>query len=269
MNIQSSNFGTQTRLKCGYYTGQYELASHVHQLSEIIVVTEGELVITVNGISAVARQGDIAFIPPFAPHSFSTPEYCKIWICLFSNDLVSDITSVHELYPARTHYVITPAPEVYAYAAPRLIDNNQEFVVPNDEIIRRAKTLIHTVYTEFCEHSEIDRGGKCVSSALISILLYINDHSKEDVTREDIAQALGYHPGYVSRCCNMIHGMNLRRLLNSARVDRAKELLVNTDFKIIDVALECGFACERSMHRAFVDVAGCSPGEYRRRKGKK
>ena len=58
--------------------------------------------------------------------------------------------------------------------------------------------------------------------------------------------------------------MNFRTLLNSFRVERSKELLRKTQDKIIDIALECGFSCERSFHRAFLSIMGTTPGEYRK-----
>ena len=84
MNIQASNFGSKSRLKCGFFKGKYNLAGHVHQLSEIIVVTEGELYVTVDGKRELAKRGDAVYIPPFAPHEFATPEHCRIWICPIS-----------------------------------------------------------------------------------------------------------------------------------------------------------------------------------------
>jgi AraC-like DNA-binding protein len=266
MNIQASNFGNKSRLKCGFFDGKYNLAGHVHQLSEIIVVTGGELYVTIDGKRELARCGDAVYIPPFAPHEFSTPDHCRIWICLFSHDFVSDILSTADIYSIRERSVFPLKREVYAYAESRLIDNRQNFVELNAQVTRDAKTLLHVLCADYVSNVQALEESDHINSALISILVYINEHYKEDVTREQIADALGYHPGYVSRCCNMINGMNLRKFLNSARIDRAKELLVMTNFKIIDIALECGFTCERSLHRAFLEIAGCTPGEYRKRK---
>jgi transcriptional regulator GlxA family with amidase domain len=58
--------------------------------------------------------------------------------------------------------------------------------------------------------------------------------------------------------------MNFRKLINSLRVDHAKNLLISQKFKMIDVAYECGFTGDRTFYRAFGEITGMSPTEYRR-----
>ena len=53
-------------------------------------------------------------------------------------------------------------------------------------------------------------------------------------------------------------------IVNSFRANYAKQLLKNTNFKVIDIAYECGYTCEKSFHRAFLQVTGVTPGKYRR-----
>lgn len=60
--------------------------------------------------------------------------------------------------------------------------------------------------------------------------------------------------------------MNLNYLVNSFRADHAKTLLSTTKIKILDIALDCGYANERSFYRAFFSVTGMTPGQYRRSK---
>ena len=52
-------------------------------------------------------------------------------------------------------------------------------------------------------------------------------------------------------------------LVNSLRVDVAKELLVDTDMKIIDIGKECGYNNEKSFYRAFRSITDTTPREYR------
>ena len=265
MIIQASNFGTQGKLKCGYYAGKYDLDSHFHQLAELIVVLEGEIWVTVNGRRLTAAGGSAVLIPPFSPHSFETPERCEIWICLFSADFVQDVTEGRDVFAYSRGVLFKMSEGVLAYTLPRLMDNRQQFMTFTADSKRQAKTLLHVFYNEAAEAASWvkDTGG--IGATLRAISLYVTEHAKEDITRESVADALGLHPVYVSRCCNAIPNMNFRRLLNSARIDIAKDILATTNLKLINVALECGFTCERSFHRAFVEICGCTPGEYRRR----
>ena len=45
-------------------------SSHTHPYEEILIILEGEATFEVSGDEFVARTGDIAIIPPEAPHAF-------------------------------------------------------------------------------------------------------------------------------------------------------------------------------------------------------
>ena len=102
--------------------------------------------------------------------------------------------------------------------------------------------------------------------ALPSILLYINEHYKENISLAQIGSALGYSPKYISLCLSKVENFNLFNLINSLRSDYAKTLLLSTDLKMIDIAYECGYTNEKSFYRAFKQVTGMTPGEYKKQK---
>ena len=100
--------------------------------------------------------------------------------------------------------------------------------------------------------------------ALSSTLLYMSEHFSEDISLISVAEALGYTSTYISHCISVIPGMNFRKLLNSLRVDRAKLSILKGNLKMIDIALECGFSGERSFNRAFLEIAGMTPSNYKK-----
>ena len=102
-----------------------------------------------------------------------------------------------------------------------------------------------------------------MTSALSAVLLYISEHFTEDISLRSAAAALGYHPGSISHSLETLPGFNFNYLLNTMRIEYAKSLLLRTSFPLIDIALESGFQTERTFYRAFRQIAGISPGEYR------
>ena len=65
MYIQLQNFGYNSSVKSMYYDGTYECVERIHQFPEIVVVMGGEVEITVDGKTELARSGDVAVITPF------------------------------------------------------------------------------------------------------------------------------------------------------------------------------------------------------------
>ena len=75
-----------------------------------------------------------------------------------------------------------------------------------------------------------------------------------------------YHKNekYMGRLFKKEMGKSYAEYCNDIRIERALELLKNTDAKIIDIALECGFNHVSYFNRVFKKKYGVSPTEYRK-----
>lgn len=265
MQVHHANFGSKTAIRCGWLCGNYTLASHIHQFPEIVYVREGSMNITVDDKTEVMNKGDIAIIAPFRVHSFSTDVYVERWICVFSNDIISNYLSHDELYGAGESCIFRASDELARYIKPFLLESGELFFSLNNEVIRSFRAIIFAVYEEYLRTVQ-NIGKKKYHRALSAILMYISDHYRENISLNTIGTDLGYSPKYVSLCLAEVEGMNLLYLVNSFRADYAKTLLTTTAYRMIDIALECGYTNERSFYRAFMQTTGMTPGEYRRSK---
>ena len=89
--------------------------------------------------------------------------------------------------------------------------------------------------------------------------LYLNS----ELTTSDIAKELNMHRNYISACVNSQKGHNFNRLLNSYRIEYAKQLMQQyPDKKINTIANESGFANETSFYRTFKAITGMTPKEW-------
>ena len=88
--------------------------------------------------------------------------------------------------------------------------------------------------------------------------LYLNPNLK----LTDVADALAVHHKAVSACINA-QGCTFNQWVNDYRLRHAKNLLLQMpDMKISTVALESGFANERTFFRVFKEATGMSPKEW-------
>ncbi|MBE6537268.1 MAG: AraC family transcriptional regulator [Ruminococcaceae bacterium] len=267
MYIQLQNFGRNSSVKSMYYDGTYECIERIHQFPEIVCVMEGEVEITVDGNTEKAKAGDLAVITPFRIHSFKTPRYCKIWIGVISTDFAEEFISGDAIYSTGDNAVFTPTKSLFDYLCEHLPPKYDLPAVLDGDVIayRQVKALVYSVFEEYTR--TVPQKRKNVKGVPLSeTLLYMSNHYTKNISLTSVAKALGYTPTYISHCISVIPGMNFRKLLNSLRVDAAKIHILKGSLKMIDVALECGFSGERSFNRAFLDVTGMTPSEYRRTK---
>ena len=265
MYIQIQNFGQISSVKSSYHKGVYECAERLHQFPEIVCVIGGEVEITVDGVPELARAGDIAVITPYRTHSFRTPDTCEIWIGVISTDFVSEFFAGENLYVSGKRAVFTPSASLFAYCAEHL---PRQYETPHpligDEMTYRSiKALVYPVFEEYMRLVPLEKKD-LRNTALASVLLYLSEHFEENISLVSVAESLGDTPTYVSHCISVIPNMNFRKLLNSLRLDKAKLLIRESNLRMLDVAIECGFSCERSFNRAFSEILGMTPGEYKK-----
>ncbi len=266
MYIQTRNFGYKQSIITVFEDENCNRTPRTHQFSEIQCVLEGSFYITVDGVTTLAKKGDIAVITPFRIHGVKAAEpESKLWICGFANDFVSDFISNEMSFESNTKSVYTPPRELFEYIKINMIDTGEKVVsLENDKAtFHKIKAIIYSVfesYTAVIPQKPVE----VKNYALATLLLYLNEHFKDDITRKSVCDAICYSESYISHCIEILPNMNFRKLLNSLRVEYSKKLLSSTDYGILKIALECGFRNDRTFYRAFYEIEGISPGKFRK-----
>lgn len=104
---------------------------------------------------------------------------------------------------------------------------------------------------------------KLVSGYKLKSIQYMESHYVEQISIATLAQLENYNPTYYIGWFKNKTGMTPNDYLNRIRIRNAKELLINTQYRIIDIALQTGYANGSSFARAFRLSEGLSPQKYR------
>jgi signal transduction histidine kinase/DNA-binding response OmpR family regulator len=99
-----------------------------------------------------------------------------------------------------------------------------------------------------------------------TVRAFIDEHYKEDITRELLASSIGMNPDIFSRMFNTHTGKTLPDYINGLRIEHAKKILCETDLTVSRIAIDTGYENIRTFNRAFKKITGMSPVEYRERK---
>ena len=259
MFVQKENFGSPDEFRCRMHYANYNYAVHIHQYAELMVVCEGEIEVTVCGITETAHTGDFLFIFPMQPHGYRTPEYSRVWNSVFSASLLFDFLQAHRGQGGG--HAVFQVPQVPAeYFRRTLIEREEEGVLPD---LYRIKSCLYAAAAAYpAPVSPVPAPRE--SDFIASVFAYLEEHFRENLGLEELANALGYNANYLSHRLHRCFHMNFRSLLNSFRLEHAKYLLRTGSATVLDIALECGFENERSFYRAFLREIDMSPGEYRR-----
>ena len=99
--------------------------------------------------------------------------------------------------------------------------------------------------------------------AIQNSLNYIDDHLSENMQIETLANVAGLSPYYYQRLFGRLVKSTVKEYVRYRRLAKASEVLKNKEKRIVDVALDYGFADHASFTRAFKDAYGITPNEFR------
>lgn len=102
-----------------------------------------------------------------------------------------------------------------------------------------------------------------VKSVAELVVKYINSHISENVSTSVLSDVTGYSSGYLSRIFRQEIGMSIHDYVAQTRMNLAKEMLVNTNLKIYEVAKNCGYENTTYFIKIFRISTGITPQDYR------
>lgn len=89
-------------------------------------------------------------------------------------------------------------------------------------------------------------------------------HDDEAVALRRLSETLGYSEYYMTRKFREISGMRLRDYLRRRRLAFALKEVRDSSRPLLDIALDYGFSSHEAFTRAFEQIYGMTPSDYRR-----
>ncbi|GEN34774.1 MULTISPECIES: response regulator transcription factor [Aneurinibacillus] len=128
---------------------------------------------------------------------------------------------------------------------------------------RTYKQLIEWLYegiNELEDSRSVFIGG--INSVISKAISYMERNYMLEITLEDVAEHVGLSKSYFSSRFKKITGENFIDYLISLRIKKAKQLLQETDLKILEVAEKVGFNDPRYFAKLFKRFEGVGPKQF-------
>ena len=267
MKIAIREFGNSQVFRCSIKRNKYKTSNHIHQHIEIVIPLEGETDVVIKDKRTVMSPGDICVITPFQPHRIRAHKDSELWMAVFSTACVPDWHIDAERVMRSDSLIFKLEDPLLSFVKKHLLKYSDTPYVFFDDIPREIKSALYAIFTEFFQcapkNDNIKHG-----NALSTMILYIGEHFRENITLSSVSKAIGYNPKYLSQCLSALPDTTFPSLINSCRIELSKTMLIRTDMNISDIAYECGYNEERTYRRVFTNSMGYSPSEYRKRYGK-
>lgn len=92
---------------------------------------------------------------------------------------------------------------------------------------------------------------------------FIAAHQTEDLTLSQVAKAVNTSTFYFCKMFKKVTGLNFTDYVSRLRVERARNLLLNKNLRVSEIAYEVGFQSLTHFNRVFKRILGVSPTQYR------
>ncbi|MBR3429899.1 MAG: helix-turn-helix domain-containing protein [Clostridia bacterium] len=237
----------------------YPFPVHVHELAEIVTVTAGTALISINETEYRLVPGDVAVIFPLTPHGYiEISEDASGLVAIFPPDIVPEYNSTfHSLEPDLPVLLSGENSPDALSVIQRLHALNMEENLPLCIAylhVLLACTLHHLSYHPIYNYSDRGLGYR--------IMQYISDHACEEITLESASHALGISASHLSHFFSEKMHINFRQHINSLRIEKARLLMRDPDYTLTMISDACGFTNMRTFRRAFAKETGRLPSEH-------
>lgn len=255
------------------------LDCHWHSEMELFRVMQGVVTIQCGSSLFEAHAGDIAFFNSGELHAavpadssrdlfFRAIVFSPDFLCSTTNDIlrVKYITPVTngELQLPRVirqgtelHDIISP----YFDSVFTLLENRPalfEFTVKSNMLL-----IFSTLVGSGESASTSPRHGAAAASVKKAIQ-YIQDNYRSPLTIDRLAEIAGMSDGHFCRVFKQYTLKTPVQFINGVRLAHAADQLANTNKRVLDIAMDCGFNSVSYFIEVFRESFGITPSKYRK-----
>lgn len=122
-------------------------------------------------------------------------------------------------------------------------------------------------------HTELEANQKAVPETVVKtgvhqkvheVALYLQTHIHESVSLEELAQRFFMSRSYLTRSFRNITGFSVVEYMTYIRIQKAQQLLRESDRSITEIADLCGFGNITYFEKVFKEATGQTPVQYRK-----
>ncbi|MDM5284631.1 AraC family transcriptional regulator [Peribacillus castrilensis] len=257
---------------------QNELSDHMHDHYEIVYVYNGKGTFFIGDVFYDMQQGDVFLIPNNTIHRAlpNKDDPVTSTIIFFSptliyKDVVDDSFSYLHLFDmtkkSKNYKISLPQKEQEKLEEQLqliLQETTSQLIGSRHACLLIVHQIILDLYRIRINGKEDLSEGSYSSEWIKDILIYINEHIDEPLTLTALAQKALVSPAHFSRVFKETTGIGLIVYLNTKRIIKAKELLLETNHTIAHIAEMCGFESMPQFYRTFKKYNEKTPATFRK-----
>ena len=178
------------------------------------------------------------------------------------------ITAIRQVFPADRDKVV----ENFIY----LLQWSDTYIFYESDFETRKKSIakmnscktlenLINIYLDYCK-SMFDYNSKFLfnGDVVSATVNFIKNNYQSNLTLQQLSEEVSVSPSYLSNLFKKKLNINLIDYINNIRIEKAKELLSNTNLRSYEIAAKVGIIDTSYFSKVFKKYTGVSPYQYRK-----
>ncbi|WP_026559145.1 helix-turn-helix domain-containing protein [Bacillus sp. J37] len=263
-----------------YLDGQVIFNMHWHPELEFIYVEKGPINVQVGTKQYRLEEGTGCFIPGEQLHGAYPcgDKPFKLHAVVFSIDLLRsfgyDLIESYYLEAIKKFSFIhsmklTPQTQEERMMLKTIASIIEAYSTKETSYELKVKGYLFLLFADifkkqsWIHNEEVTQKDLTKTELLKKVLQYIDEHYKEKLSVLDLASQVQMSEGHFSRFFRSLVRMTPMEYINTIRINKACILLLKSERKMLDIAMDVGFQNQSYFIRLFKRQKGCTPKEYR------
>lgn len=243
---------------------------HAHSDLECCLLLEGRAEIKAQGQSLTLEPDDFALLRPCLPHEIWAVGESALFLTIqVQPGLCRNACPAEGLdFAFRTGRKCLPEEEMQAVRS-RALDLARAYWEREDGFAFRCMAQLNWLLYSLTRYIPRENGARTgrqeVRDQRVRRLLhYLETHCQQKLLLSELAEREGLTVSYLSHFFKENLHVTFQEYLAGLRCEKARQLLLNPGYTLLDVSVESGFSDVKYLNRAFAARYGCTPREYRR-----
>lgn len=216
----------------------------------------------IDGVKHGIRYGSIRFLKPgqtVVSNKFG--EYSSVHFSLINTDeALKNNYFINEM----PSFMDSRNPKAYLTLFNELTVANSSNTIESALLLKyKMNKLLYNLFitAQTCKKpiEIIDKSRTTIDKAIE----FIESNLSKNIGLDEISAHVNLHPVYFNRIFSKTVGTPPIGFLNRRRLEKAKDLLLTTNMKIVNIAVKCGFSTSSYFIVQFKREYGCTPSVYR------
>ncbi|MCR4716088.1 MAG: AraC family transcriptional regulator [Lachnospiraceae bacterium] len=249
--------------------------AHWHDAAEFTICLKSSCTYRINGTLYELKEGDVLLTWPQQVHeTIKAPRGGVIFI-QFSSTIIEgnlDLVSISRFLYEYRHISNTKNPELAGFIRDKIYEIKRIHNESDPLEETRCKIIIYDILLKIGEHVikeflgdyDLKKSASTSLKYIHSACNYIIENSHDSITQAEVAEYVGLSSYYFSKLFKQFMHISFPAYLSNIRVKNACNLLLNDNLSITECAFMSGFQSTTAFNKAFHDVTGYSPRDFRK-----